>query len=103
MPGIELSAQPIKTTISRGNHGQIFIITTRPMPEHPDATRNILCCSTMIKIGDPVRLLPGKARAVTKWGRLLLQCRQAKESNHNRIHEAVALVRWRGFDAIEAV
>lgn len=103
MAAIELSAQPMKTTISRGNHGQIFIITTRLVPEHPDHNRNIMCCSTMIRSGDPVRLLPGKARPVTTWGRLLTQCRQAKECNQNRIDEAVDLVRWRGFEALDAV
>lgn len=103
MTGIALSAQPTKTILSRGHNGQIYIVTTRPIPEHPDATRNILCCSTMMKPGDPVRRLPGKTLPVTAWGRLLHQCRMAKQSNKERISEAVALVRWRGFDALETV
>jgi len=103
MAGIKLSAQPTKTVLSRGEHGQIFIVTTRPVPEHPDPNRNILCCATMTKPGDPIRRQPGKVIPVAPWARLLYQCREAKQSNQQRIAEAVGLVRWRGFDVLESV
>lgn len=103
MLGIKLSEQPTKTVLSRGIHGQIFIVTTRPVPEHPDPNRNILCCATMAKPGDPIRRQPGKAIPVTPWARLLYQCREAKQSNQQRIAEAVGHVRWRGFDVFDSV
>lgn len=104
MARIDLSAQPLKTTVSRSNiSAQVFVITTRCIPEHPDANRNILCSSVMVNVGATFRRFPDKPLHNTPWGRLLYQCRRAREYNHECIAEALAAIRWRGFDAVESV
>lgn len=103
MSAITLSAQPIKTTVGRGDGDRIYVTCSRVVPEHPDPERNILASVQMFRTGDPFQLLPGRATPETPFTRLLYRCRAVRQLNREAIAGALLVIETAGFYAIENV
>lgn len=102
MSAVVLSAQPIKTTISRGDGDRVFVTCSRLVPEHPDPERNILASVQVFRISDPFQRQLTSYPA-TPFTRLLSRCRAVRELNRKAIAGALLVVETAGFYAIENV
>lgn len=102
MAGITLSAQPIEDAINYGALDIIHVISTRPVPEHPQQA--YLRYGTAFHFADPMPRMFGTRHAPsTPWSRLLYRCRIARAQNHEAITEAIREIGIQGFDVIESV
>ena len=103
MTKVTLSAQPIKTTISRGDGDRVFVTCSRLVPEHPDPDRNILASVHVFHMDRLFQRPHGRSVTVTPFARLLARCRAARELNRKAIAGALLVVETAGFYAIENV